>query len=195
MITLFVGHRDTARTLLHKEVGDRRVTTCVDGDHTLEEVQSFLEQQPLFSDSTLVVLDGVLTHYPKLLETLPTAIPDTYVVEEHLAKEVLQQLTKQGVVVHSCKPPVTKKETADVFAFTSWYEKKKKREAWVALTEAIEKGAAPEALHGLLFWKVKDLFQKKQVDAALVREVATMPGVVRKRGVSLQEALETFILR
>jgi hypothetical protein len=195
MITLFVGHRDTARTLLHKEVGNKTVTTCVDADHPIEEVQSFLEQQPLFSQVAPVVLDGVLTTYPDVLEIILKSSLDVYVVEDSLSKDVLKRFVTHGAVVHTCKPSTVKKDTADVFAFTSWYEKKKKREAWVALIEAIEKGAAPEALHGLLFWKVKDLFQKKQADAALVREVAAMPGVVRKRGVALQEALETFILR
>jgi hypothetical protein len=195
MITVYVGHRDTARALLQKKIEGVNVTTCVDGNRPLSEVCSFLGQQPLFSPAIPVVLDGVLTAFPEVLPAVYESACDVYIIEEAIPKDVLQRITKHGGEVQVCKPPATKKDSADLFAFTSWYEKKKKREAWVALTEAIEKGAAPEALHGLLFWKVKDLFQKRMVDAALVREVAGMPGAVRKRGVALQEALEQFILR
>jgi hypothetical protein len=194
MMTIYIGHRDTARELLRKALGDTPATVCVDQNRPINEIRALLEQEQLFSQATPVVLDGVLTVFPEVLPTLCESSCDVYVIEEAIPKEVVQRLTKHGGVVHLCKPPTTKKESVDMFAFTSWYEKKKKREAWIALIEAIEKGAAPEALHGLLFWKVKDLFQKRMVDAALVREVAGMPGMVRKRGVSLQEALEQFIL-
>lgn len=50
-----------------------------------------------------------------------------------------------------------KKEEYNAFALADAVGKRDKKTAWVLYRKAIDKGEAPEALHGMMFWKVKTM--------------------------------------
>ncbi len=50
-----------------------------------------------------------------------------------------------------------KKEESNVFALADAVGKRDKKNAWMLYRKAIDKGEAPEALHGMMFWKVKTM--------------------------------------
>ncbi|HEY4503796.1 MAG TPA: hypothetical protein VJJ28_01665 [Candidatus Paceibacterota bacterium] len=49
------------------------------------------------------------------------------------------------------------KEEFNTFALADALGRKDRKNAWVLYRKAIDKGEAPEALHGMLFWKVKTM--------------------------------------
>ena len=75
-----------------------------------------------------------------------------------------------------------------------------KKALWVGYQRELQHGAAPEALHGVLFWAAKDMVLKSSGSAQkshaknLIAELATLPHEARRQGEDLEYALERFIL-
>jgi hypothetical protein len=79
--------------------------------------------------------------------------------------------------------------------------KSDKKALWVGYMRELEKGSAPEMVHGVLFWAAKDMLLKAGRDVAthnyatkLVAHLAELPHEARRRGEDLEYALERFLL-
>lgn len=77
---------------------------------------------------------------------------------------------------------------------------KNKELLWKEVTKALREGEAPEALHGLLHWKARDMMQKgssvwdKNSARRLSRELIELVSDARGGGLPLSESLERFAL-
>ena len=67
---------------------------------------------------------------------------------------------------------------------------------WLEVARALEAGDAPEAIHGLLHWKARDILDKRPSPAArkLSLDLISLLMNSRRTGVDLSESLERFAL-
>jgi DNA polymerase III delta subunit len=93
------------------------------------------------------------------------------------------------------------KQEYNAFALADAFGKRNKKETWVLYRTAIDNGEAPEALHGMLFWKIKSIFLaggdynwKKEELLKIMDELITIYHEVRRGKFELETGLEAFIL-
>ena len=121
--------------------------------------------------------------------------------EEKLLKRETELLHKAGAtVVATVAPKAKKKEAFDVFAVANALGSRDRKALWLALAQALRAGAAPEALAGMLHWKVRDMCAKgskiytKEELAALSRTLTTLYHEGHRGGGDLALTLEKFAL-
>lgn len=88
------------------------------------------------------------------------ASPHRFVFEEEkLLKRRSDALKKAGAKLEEA--PVQKKtESFDIFSVANVFAARDRKKFWLSVTKALHAGAAPEAIAGMLHWKVRDLLAK-----------------------------------
>jgi hypothetical protein len=137
-----------------------------------------------------------------VLERLPAFRAEAepvYLLEEKLDAATKKQIEKYAEKTEKFDAP-KKAEDKGIFILANALERGDKKALWVGLMRELEKGSAPEAIHGLLFWGAKRMLQNAR-DAggkgramALVAKLAELPHEARRKGVELEYALEQFAL-
>lgn len=79
--------------------------------------------------------------------------------EEKLLKRKSDILTKAGAAIES-QAVVKKEEAFNVFALASVFAMRDRKKFWLSLVKAFREDTAPEAVAGMLHWKVRDLLAK-----------------------------------
>jgi len=209
MLYIFSG-TDTAkvRSLLEKKLAEYQAkgfdVVKVSDAHTAIDLQAALAGGGMFSRPRVVVCEHVLGHE----EMGPRIIADI----EHLAKTedpIILLETKidaatrkkieehaHSVVRHDAKAAA--RDTA-IFALADALQRTDKKALWVGYMRELEKGGAPEAIHGVLFWAAKQQALKSTgLELAKANEriaaLSELPHDARRAGVELEYALERFVL-
>ncbi len=82
-------------------------------------------------------------------------------LEEKLLKKVTDKLSKIGAeVVVNKKKEASKVEAFNIFSITYAFAVSDRKKLWLLLREAAGKEVAPEAIAGILHWKVRDMIVK-----------------------------------
>jgi hypothetical protein len=87
-----------------------------------------------------------------------------------------------------------------IFALANALRAGNKKALWVGYQRELLNDAAPEAIHGVLFWAAKDMLLKSRADAEKIRakkliaNLTELPHEARRRGEDLEYALERFVL-
>ncbi len=160
----------------------------------------------MFNESRVVVLNGVLSNEEmrsELLESLKR-IRDSeeifFILEEKPDAATRKQIEKYAETSERYDSPAAKKG-ADIFAIANALRRADKKALWVNYQQQLAEDAAPEAIHGVLFWAAKDMALKARTDAERMRaqrlliELAELPHESRRRGFELEYALELFVLQ
>ena len=94
-----------------------------------------------------------------------------------------------------------KKEEYSAFALADAFGKRNKKDAWILYRKAIDRGEAAEALHGMLFWKVKTMILsggsvswKKEELYQVLDELVTLYHESRRGNGELETRLEAFLV-
>ncbi len=159
----------------------------------------------MFDQSRIVVLNGVLANeemYAELLKSL-SRIRDSeetfFILEEKPDAATRKQIEKYAESSDRYDSPSAKKG-GDIFAIANALRRADKKALWVNYQRQLAENAAPEAIHGVLFWAAKDMFLKARTDVEkgrakrLLEDLAELPHESRRRGVELEYALERFVL-
>ncbi len=143
---------------------------------TPEEVATLASTPSLLGDTQTFLLVGALAGelgdaYLKMAPGL-VASPHTIIFEEEkLLKRPTEVLTKAGASIEVA-PKATAAPAAvagggaaraappDVFALANAFGMRDKKKCWLLLTEQLQADVAPEAIAGMLAWKVRDLLAK-----------------------------------
>jgi len=133
------------------------------GDLSIAMLDPYFSES-LFGETYVVHLDGVsiFTEETKVfLVAQMRAMLDSgnhfILVDEKFSKEFKDEAKKLKIAINDHSQDA--KETGlSVFTFTDLYLAKDKKGAWLSLTRLFRDGAAPEEVHGALFWAVKSLF-------------------------------------
>ena len=172
----------------------------------VEEIATLASTPSMLGDSRTFILEGALTgelgeEFLALTEGLQKS-PHTFVFqEEKLLKKPLDFLAKKSVTVEWLLEE-KKEESFNVFSIAQAFALRDRKKMWLLLGEALRANVAPEALAGMLHWKVRDLLAKNapgkftQTELKTIsRELVTLYHEAHKGGGSLDLLLERFVLK
>lgn len=208
MLHLYLGtDREKARAKMHADFAKAkgaRVARLTDA-HTRDDLAMLLQGGGMFSEKRVIVLENICAN-AELCEMLLAHIErlvhdeEVFIYEEKPLAELRKKLEKHAEKVEKFDAP-KKERDSSIFAIANALKRADKKEVWVSYMREIEKGNAPEAVHGVLFWAAKDMLLKSREGSAdharaalLVAHLAELPHEARRRGEDLEYALERFAL-
>lgn len=204
------GDREKARAALNKAV-EKAAKKCavlrISDAHTLADVQSAMAGPGMFATSQVVVFDGILggeneemrQFFIEGLKHMRDSAEIFFVLEGVLDAATRKQVEKYAETTEKFELPKKEKDNS-IFALPNALQRGDKKGLWVGLMSQFAKGAAPEAVHGLLFWGAKKMFldahegPAKTKARTYVALLAELPHEARRRGEDLEYALERFAL-
>lgn len=171
------------------------------------ELQEYALGQGLFESKYIIFLDRVcedkkikedfLEHIKVLAESANIFI----ILEGKLDKATIGKIEKKSEKTQEFIAPEKKKEDYNAFALADAVGRRDRKNAWMLYREAIDRGEAAEALHGMMFWKVKTMlmnsypgaYSKDELYSLADRLVTTYHD--SRRGVhELETGVEALIL-
>ncbi|PIR84161.1 hypothetical protein COU18_00185 [Candidatus Kaiserbacteria bacterium CG10_big_fil_rev_8_21_14_0_10_51_14] len=173
---------------------------------TLADMETSLRGGGMFGESRVIVLDGVLVNEEMrtlVISSLPMMKDSEetfFILEEKPDADTRKRIEKYAEKSERYDG-ATKKRDSSIFDLANALARRDKKALWVTLQRELSKGAAPEALHGVLFWGAKDLLLRSKADSpehrrgiTLITELVALPHEARRRGEELEYALERFVL-
>ncbi len=210
MLYFFTGtDRKKARAALDAAVTkslkkDMRVVRVTDANAPADLTAAF-GGGGMFGEARVIVLAGILGNDEMRAELLNSLayIRDSeeifFLLEEKPDAVTRKQIEKYAEKSERYDSPAAKKG-GDIFAIANALRRADKKALWVNYQQQLAEDAAPEAIHGVLFWAAKDMFMKSGDDKAknrakkLIIELTKLPHEARRRGEELEYALERFVL-
>lgn len=211
MLYFFFGSdRDKARSAMNKAVekaAKRADVVRITDAHALADLQTALSGPGMFSSERVVVFDSIVggtnedmrEHLLRSLEAMRDSEEQFFVLEGALDAATRKQIEKYAEKSEKFDVPKKEKDNS-IFALSNALQKGDRKALWVGLMREFSKGAAPEAVHGLLFWGAKRMFltargEKERSHAEnLLAKLAELPHEARRRGEDLEYSLERFVL-
>ncbi len=181
-----------------------RIVRITDAN-TWADLQVALQGAGMFGDLRIVVLDGTLEN-EEMRDFLIESLRSLKESEEHffILEEKPDADTRKRIEKYAEKSErfdsAAKKKDSSVFGLANSLAQRDKRALWLNYQKELAKGTAPEAIHGVLFWGVKDAFLKARAGDSqerakkLLAILAELPHEARRRGEDLEYALERFVL-
>lgn len=208
MLHLFTGtDRAKAREALERAAaGNGTAVLRITDAHLPEDLAAALAGGGMFAEARAVVLDGVLANEEMrglLLSSLPSlaaAAEPFYMYEEKpdaATRKLLEKHAASAAVFDLAK---ARAGGGNVFALADAMNRGDKKNLWIGYQRELALGAAPEAIHGVLFWGAKKVLLAARSDSArakparLVARLAELPHEARREGEDLEYALERFML-
>lgn len=169
--------------------------------------EELLHGAGLFEQKYIVLLDNLFED-KDIKNTICDGVKDMsdadhlfVLLEGVLDKKTLTKIEKSArkVIQYNVSEVVKKKEND--FALANAVGRRDRKQAWVLLQSALERGVVPEALHGMLFWKVKSMLLAGNQRAFTKEELHTLSHQLleihhraRTGRTTLDIALERFVL-
>ncbi|HVU06479.1 MAG TPA: hypothetical protein VHE10_01690 [Candidatus Paceibacterota bacterium] len=131
---------------------------------TPERIEELTQTQGLFENRQILFMDRTL-EIPDMRDIMMDKIeairesPNIFIFfEGKLTKEILKKLEKRAekITEYEAAEGPAKKE-GSFFALADALGARDKKRLWMLLREALDDDAAPEELHGILFWQAKSL--------------------------------------
>ncbi len=176
--------------------------------NTIADLSAALQGAGMFDSPAggrTVVLDGICANEDMrgvLMSELPVIARsrDSYFMFEEKPDADTRKHIEKYADTRERYDAVARGKDTSVFKLADALRARDKKALWVGLHREFGKGKAPEAIHGVLFWAVKDMFVKARTDEMrtrakrLLSELAEVPHESRRRGEELEYALERFAL-
>lgn len=168
-------------------------------------LEEYIGGQGLFSNKYIVFLDRlcekkeVKAEFLEKIKEISESENIFIILEGKIDKATVTKIEKKSEKTQEFELAEKKpKEFYNAFALADAFAQGNKKEAWMLYRKAIDRGEAPEALHGMLFWKIKSMILNKQGDTGLllasVDKLITIYHDSRRGEYELETALEAFIL-
>lgn len=176
---------------------------------SIEEVVNIASTSALFGGAQTYVLSGALAgekgeEFLDIAKEL-VASPHTFIFEEEkLLKKPTDIVTKAGakVEVHERAPAGAKKaESFNMFGLATIFGMRDRKKLWIELQKASRAEAAPEAVAGMMHWKVRDMMAKgstkysKNELNSISRELVSIYHDSHRGAGDLELLLEKFVLK
>ncbi|TSC87019.1 MAG: hypothetical protein G01um10148_124 [Parcubacteria group bacterium Gr01-1014_8] len=212
MLYVYTGtDREKAKSAMQKEVErvakkEKASIVRISDAHTIADLRAALQGGGMFGGKRVVVLEGVLANEdmnPILSDAFPLLSESAdpfFIFEERLdvaTRKRVEKYAKESERFDAGK----KWEDRSVFLLGNALKREDKKALWVGYLREVEKGSAPEMLHGILFWAAKSMLlaarerSAEQTRAALlVGRLAELPHESRRKGMDMELALEHFVL-
>lgn len=174
--------------------------------NSVDDLRAALHSGGMFATARTVILEGILGN-DEMREILIAELPTLKSSTDHffMLDEKPDAATRKLVEKHAEKFErfdAAKKVDGGttIFALANALRAGNKKTLWVGYQRELLNDAAPEAIHGVLFWAAKDMFLKSRSDGEKIRakkliaNLAELPHEARRRGEDLEYALERFVL-
>ncbi len=128
---------------------------------------SYAAHVSLFGDSYVILLPGAITEAEEVFsKTILTTCAESKTIfifiEDTLLATKVKEYQKYITEAIKCEAPSEKIVKTNPFVLTDFFAQKDKINAWATYLLLIEKGESPEALAGMLFWKIKTIITKNE---------------------------------
>jgi DNA polymerase III delta subunit len=168
--------REKSRALfeaLREKKPDASAGTITAEEITLERLVELTETQGLFENKQILFMDRTLENKDireVMLEKIDAIkeSPNIFIFfEGKLTKEVLKKLEKRAEKITEYELGEAKeKESSSFFPMADALGSRDKKKLWVMLRDALESDAAPEEIHGILFWQAKSMALASKTSSA-----------------------------
>lgn len=170
-----------------------------------EEFLALASTQSMFGGAQTFLLVGAINserqdEFLDMAEALVES-PHTFIFEEEkLLKAPTTALEKAGAKIEVTKKAAAKERGFDPHGLTFALAARDKKKLWLGLTASLAAGEKPEAIAGLLHWKVKQELEratgaKREALINLSRQIVFMYHDSHRGAGSLELLLERFALR
>lgn len=172
-------------------------------------LDEYIGGQGLFVNKYIVVLDRLCENkeikdeFISKIKEIAESENIFIIIEGKLDKATLSKIEKKAekVVEFNLEEKDKIKKDTNIFAIADALARKDKKTAWVMYREAIDRGEAVEALHGMVFWKIKTLILSggngvwnKAELLKVLDELITIYHESRRGKYELESKFEGFIL-
>lgn len=216
MISVFYGddadaRRDAVSLFIKNITSDHEtlVAQFDDSNWSPRTIMSYSESQGLFATTYVVVLNQVLEDKDKFafvqesLDLLVSSKNYFIFVESKMNKDILKPFEKAKADIKKFQLEKKPKVSSNAFALADAFANKDKKNAWVLFTNAMAREESPEAIAGMLFWKIKTMivsgrtrpFEKAELQQCSRDLIGLYHAARRENGAELSVLLEQFILR
>ncbi len=131
---------------------------------SVERISEYIESQGLFSNKYIVFLDRlcekkeIKESFVDLLKEISESENIFIVLEGKLDKATATKIEKKSEkFLNFSLEEAPEKPVYNAFALADAFARRDRKNAWMLYRKSIDAGEAPEALHGMIFWKVKTL--------------------------------------
>jgi hypothetical protein len=163
MIYILVGNQAKKKAARARELADgHELVTLADSNISAERLVSYASGASLFGETSVIVLDALLSadtvqFTVQLLSELQDS-PNIFIFTEDKLLAADEKKYKKYAAIERFEEKVAKAlPKVNIFAITDLYERHDKMGAWKEYLRAIDRGAEPEAISGILFWKIKTM--------------------------------------
>ncbi|MBI5003816.1 hypothetical protein HZC00_01845 [Candidatus Kaiserbacteria bacterium] len=174
--------------------------------HTTEDLDAALAGGGMFAGVRAVVLDELFDREEMRerivgqLERIASASDHFFIYVEKLDAATRRQIEKHTTKSEQFDLPKKADRSSSIFNLGNALRARNKKDLWVSYQRELANDAAPEAIHGVLFWAAKQMLMSARSEAEAVRgkkliaTLAALPHEARRQGVDLEYALERFVL-
>lgn len=176
-------------------------------DFNPNQMESFYSGSGLFFTKCAVVFSNILESKEtrdfvlKKIEPIQGSSNLFIFLEGNLTKPILDAFKKAGAEINVFSLPKAKLEKFNNFLLANAFGDKDKLNLWIYYRMAMDKGVGIEELAGVLFWKIKDLFLKKNFNKFSEQQLKNFASKLsyllpeaRKEGRDTEMAFEQFLL-
>ena len=149
---------------------------------SIEEVLSLVTTSSLLGEVNSYKLDGALSgeRAEAFIENADVFVssPHTCIFfEEKLLKKTTDKLAKVGAkIIERTKKAKPAHEAFNVFSLTYAFASRDRKKLWLLYRSALLQGVVPEAIAGILHWKVRDMLSKREAGKYSARELQEFSG-------------------
>jgi DNA polymerase III delta subunit len=171
-----------------------------------DDLKASLSSGGMFAQDRIVILEGVFENIEMrmiMLEQLPAlkkSADHFYILEEKPDAATKKQIEKYSETFEKFDAIKKSDGATTIFALANALRAGDKKALWVGYQRELLNDAAPEAIHGVLFWAAKDMFLKSRAEneksraKSLIATLTELPHEARRQGEDLEYALERFVL-
>jgi len=163
MIYILSGNdTKSKRAYVSTLVSDGEVLRLSSSDVSKELLEKYSQTKSLFDDSPVVIIENMLGETEcvtsaKEMEKLSSSSTLFILLEDALPVAVEKKYTKHATIIRFDEKIVSEKTKINTFAIADAFARRDKMTAWIEYGRAVDAGIEPEALSGILFWKIKVL--------------------------------------
>lgn len=194
MISIYVGAGTLPQGL---------VTELLDSEQGIPFIIETLQSPSLFGERktyriTNIIADDVKKEFLEEVSRLGETAHDAVIIFEKLLAAD-RKLVADHITIHEAKIVKTSQDTSTAFALANTFATGDRKKTWIMFHELLSHDDEMEKMHGMLWWKIKDMMQKRSLFSkseleSMARTMVDVYHESRLGGLNLKERLEKFLL-
>lgn len=172
------------------------ITRLYDITHDIDRVQQEIFSENIFQTPRVIILARIDKDFWDIIIESLSFLPETtelFWIEENFPVAVTKKISKHVVWTEK----IEKESKQNPFIIANALQKGDRKELWVTYQQLIAEGNSPEALFGIMWWKLKDIIKRKKTVSVEIKKTTYQfletYGSARKNG-NLEIQLEQLLL-